>query len=222
MENFLEKIMAKTAQDILKNITMINNIKYNNNNNNTSIVSEESNDEIDTTSSFSGLASLSSEEALASSGTLPANWKGVKLDLFANPGHTLKITIIRHDGTRFACSSQMNSPRTHVFRGRERGQGTKSHWRLVEYLMELRDDYEYKISKVSKPRKGGTINNFVAMIYFTQEVWNVDLVYEHKIWNFKLDKDTSPAFRNKNGIASGYSGITGYTKPWVDGKELGI
>jgi hypothetical protein len=211
--------MAKTAQDILNQITMINNIKYNNNNNNTSIVSEESNGESSTPS-----VRLAEPvgEALASSGTLPSKWRGVKLDLFANPGHTLKITIIRHDGTRYACSANLNSPRSYVFRGRELGQGTKSHWRLVEYLMELRDDYQYKISKVGKPRKAGTIKDFVAMIYFTQEVWNVDLVYEHKIWNFKLDKEISLAFKNKNGIASGYHGITGYAKPWEDASELGI
>jgi hypothetical protein len=211
-----------TAKDILNQITMINNIKYNNNNNNTSIVSKESNEEEVMTSSSSGLASLSFEEALASTGTLPANWRGVKLDLFANPGHTLKITIIRHDGTRFACSANLNSPRSYVFRGKESGQGTKSHWRLVEHLMALRDDYDYKISKVGKPRKAGTINDFVAMIYMTEEIWRVDLVYEHKIWSFKLDKETTPAFRNKNGIASGYHGITGYAKPWQSGEELGI
>jgi hypothetical protein len=210
-----------TAKDILNQITMINNIKYNNNNNNTSIVSKENNEEEDIASLSSGIATLSFEEALASSGTLPANWRGVKLDLFANPGHTLKITIIRHDGTRFACSANLNSPRSYVFRGRET-QGSKSHWHLVEYLMELRDDYEYKISKVGKPKKSGTLLDFAAMIYFTQQVWNVDLVYEHKIWNFKLDKETSPAFTNKNGIATGYHGITGYTKPWQDPKELGI
>ena len=210
----------KTAQDIIDQITMINNIKYNNNNNNTSIVSKESNEEEATTSSF--LLAKPIGEALASTGTLPSKWRGVKIDLFANPGHTLKITIIRHDGTRFACSSQMNSPRTHVFRGRDQGQGTKTHWRLVEYLMELRDDYEYKISKVSKPRKGGTIKDFVAMIYLTDQMWQVDLIYEHQIWSFKLDKETSPAFRNKNGIASGYIGVTGYSKPWDDAEELGI
>lgn len=219
--------MAKTAQDVLKNLTMINNIKYNNNNNNTNIVSEESNEEGALTSSSSGLASLSASqesfgEALASSGTLPEKWKGVKIDLFSNPGHTLKITIIRHDGTRFACSSQMNSPRTHVFRGREQGKGSKSHWKLVEYLMELRDDYDYKISKVSKPRKGGTINDFVAMIYQSEGEWNADLVFEHKIWNFKLNNETTVAFRNKNGIASGYAGITGYSKPWETSEDLGI
>jgi hypothetical protein len=214
--------MKKTAQDIINQITMINNIKYNNNNNNTSIVSKESNEEEVITSSSSGLATLSFGEALASSGTLPSNWRGVKLDLFANPGHTLKITIIRHDGTRFACSANLNSPRSYVFRGREQGQGTKTHWHLVEYLMELRDDYEYKISKVGKPRKGGTLLDFAAMLYFTQEVWNVDLVYEHKVWNFKLDKEVSSAFKEKNGIASGYIGVTGYTKPWQDPKELGI
>lgn len=212
--------MAKTAEEI---ITKINNIKYNNNNNNTSIVSKESNGEEDTTSSFRLAEPVGSfGEALASSGTLPSNWRGVKLDLFANPKHTLKITIIRHDGSRFACSSQMNSPRTHVFRGREQGQGTKAHWHLVEYLMELRDDFDYHISKVSKPRKGGTLKDFAAMIYFTEQKWNVDLVYECKIWNFQLDKELSSAFKDKNGIASGYYGVVGNSKPWQDPKELGI
>ena len=217
--------MAK-AEDVLKKITMINNIKYikdNNNNNNTSIVSKESNEEEVLTSSFCLAEPVKPlGEALASYGTLPSNWRGVKLDLFANPKHTLKITIIRHDGTRFACSSNLNSPKSYVFRGRDQGQGTKSHWRLVEYLMELRDDFDYKISKVNKPRKGGTINNFVSMIYFTDGVWISELIYEHKIWSFRLDKELSSAFKDKNGIASGYYGITGYSKPWVTGEGLGI
>jgi len=212
--------MAKTAKEILDEITMFNNIKYNNNNNNTSIVSKESNEEEDSISSLCLAKPVG--EALASSGTLPSNWRGVKLDLFANPKLTLKITIIRHDGTRFACTSQMNSPRTHVFRGRERGQGTEAHWRLVEYLMELRDDYDYKISKVSKPRKGGTLLDFAAMIYFAEQQWNVDLVYENQIWHFCLDKEVTEVFLKNNGIATGYYGITGYSKPWQDPKELSI
>ena len=219
--------MAKTAQDVLNQITMINNIKYNKDNKHTNIVSEESNGEEVLTSSSSGLASLSAsqkplEEALASSGTLPANWRGVKLDLFANPRHTLKITIIRHDGTRFACSSQLNSPRTHVFRGRDQGRGSRYHWQLVEYLMELRDDFDYQISKVSKPRKGGTIDDFVVMIYHSDGIWHTDLVFEHKIWSFRLDRELSQAFVKNNGIATGYAGITGYSRPWFTAKELGI
>lgn len=217
--------MAK-AEDILKKITMINNIKYikdNNNNNNTSIVSKESNEEEVLTSSFCLAEPVKPlGEALASYGTLPSKWRGVKIDLFANPKHTLKITIIRYDGTRFACTSNLNSPRSYVFRGREQGQGTKTHWQLVEYLMELRDDYDYKISKVGKPRKGGTIKDFVAMIYFTNGIWTADLVFEHRIWSFRLDKELSQAFKDKNGIASGYYGITGYCKPWEDTEELGI
>jgi len=216
-----------TANDILKKITMINNIKYNNNNNNTNIVSKENNEEEVLTSSSSGLASLSASqkplgEALASSGTLPSKWRGVKLDLFANPKHTLKITIIRHDGTRFACSANLNSPRSYVFRGKDQGQGSKYHWQLVEHLMELRDDFDYKISKVGKPRKGGTIDDFVAMIYMTNGIWHTDLIYEHRIWSFRLDKEVSTSFKEKNGIATGYYGITGYAKPWTKGEELGI
>ncbi len=215
--------MAKTAQDILDQITMINNIKNNKDNKHTSIVSKE-NDVVEVSTSSLCLASASQplEEALASYGTLPANWRGVKLDLFANPGHTLKITIIKHDGSRFACTANLNSPRTHVFRGRDQGQGTKHHWRLVEYLMELRDDFDYKISKVGKPRKGGTIKDFVAMIYFSKGYWHTDLVFEHRIWSFKLDKERSQAFQDKNGIATGYQGITGYVRPWQSQEELGI
>lgn len=215
--------MAKTASDILNQITMINNIKNNNNNNNTSIISEETNGEEDLTSSF-GLAEPvgSLGEALASYGTLPANWRGVKLDLFANPKHTLKITITRRDGTRFACSSQLNSPRSYVFRGRDRGQGSQRHWQIVEYLMELRDDYDYKISKVNHLRKNGTLKDFVSLIYFSEGYWRVDLVFEHKIWSFTLDGVRSQAFQNKNGVATGYLGHTGYHKPWQDPRELGL
>jgi hypothetical protein len=212
--------MAKTARDILNQITMINNIKNNNNNNNTSIISKEINGEEDLTSSFCLAEPVG--EALASCGTLPANWRGVKLDLFANPKHTLKITITRKDGTRFACSSQLNSPRSYVFRGRERGEGSSTHWQIVEYLMELRDDYDYRISKVSHLRKNGTLKDFVAMIYFTENFWRVDLIFECKIWSFILDGERSQAFQDKNGIATGYAGITGYHKPWQDPKELGI
>lgn len=213
--------MAKTAKDILNEITNINNIKYNKDNNNTSIVSKENNEEEDLSSS--GLTSQKPlEEALASSGTLPAKWRGVKLDLFANPSYALKITIIRHDGTRFQCSANMNSPRSYVFRGRDQGQGTEYHWRLVENLMELRDDYDYRISKVGKPRKTGTIRDFVALIYHTQGHWHADLVFEQRIWSFRLDRETSEAFRRKNGVATGYIGVTGYARPWDNAEDLGI
>lgn len=214
-----------TAKQVISKITMINNIKYNNNSNTQS--SSKENDDAEVITSFSsGLASLSAsqplEEALASSGTLPGNWKGVKLDLFSNPGHTLKITIIRHDGTRFAATSNLNSPRSYVFRGRDQGQGTAEHWQLVDELMLLCKQYDYKISKVGKPRKGGSLKDFVAMIYLSNNIWIVNLVYENKIWNFELNKETSEEFTKKNGIASGYYGITTSNKPWQDPKELGI
>lgn len=222
--------MAKTARDVLNQVTMINNIKYNNNNNYTNIVSQESNEVATKISSSTGLASLSASskdsqplgEALASYGTLPSKWKGVKIDLFANPKHTLKLTIIRHDGTRFACTANLNSPKSYVFRGREQGQGSEEHWELVEYLMELRQNEDYKISKVGKPRKGGTIADFVAMTYLTDNVWTVEIIFNQKIWKFKLDKQVSENFQKKNGIATGYYGVTGFTKPWETQEELGI
>jgi len=218
--------MAKKASDVLSElsqITMINNIKYNNNNNNTSIVSDESNEVKQETPFSSGLAPRKAlGEALASSGTLPANWKGVKLDLFSNPGYTLKITIIRHDGTRFACSSNLNSPRSYVFRGRDQGQGTDTHWWLIEDLMAQRQSLDYKISKVNKPRKGGTLNDFAAMIYVQDNIWHAELIYEYRVWQFKLDRPISEEFTKSRGIATGYFGITTTAKPWQDPKELGI
>jgi hypothetical protein len=220
--------MAKSASDVLSGITNINNIKYNNNNKDiknlttTSIVSKENNIGETTTSCRVGFAASPKEETLVSNGTLPAKWKGVKIDLFSNPGYTLKISIIRHDGTRFPCSSQMNSPRSYVFRGRTTGQGSEEHWQLVEHLMELRKNEDYRISKVSQMKKGGTIEDFACLIYQKDSVWNADLIYEHQIWSFVLDNSLTPAFQKKNGIASGYAGITGYSKPWVSGKELGI
>lgn len=215
--------MAKTARDVINEITMINNIKNNKDNKHTSIVSKENNAvEVSTSSLCVASASQPLAEALASYGTLPSKWRGVKLDLFANPNYTLKITIIRHDGTRFQCSANMNSPRSYVFRGRDQGQGTEYHWRLVEHLMELRDDYDYRISKVGKPRKSGTIKDFVAMIYHSEGSWRADLVFEHRIWNFRLDGQISQAFQNKNGVATGYLGVTGYSRPWDSAEELGI
>jgi hypothetical protein len=93
---------------------------------------------------------------------------------------------------------------------------------LVEYLMELRDDYDYKISKVSQMRKGSTLRDFVALIYHTDNVWHTDLIYEHRIWSFPLTGVVSKAFADKNGIATGFRGITTYHRPWTDPKELGI
>jgi hypothetical protein len=218
--------MSRTAADVLSElsqITNINNIKYNNNNNNTSIVSDESNEVKKETQFPVGLASRKAlGEAFASSGTLPANWRGVKLDLFSNPGYTLKITIVRHDGTRFACSSNLNSPRSYVFRGKDQGQGTDIHWWLVEDLMAQREGMDYKISKVNKPRKGGTLNDFAAMIYLKDDVWHAELIYEYKVWQFALNRPISEEFKNNRGIATGYFGVTTTNKPWQDPKELGI
>jgi hypothetical protein len=218
--------MAKNAQQILSElnqITKINNIKYNNNIKHSNIVSDESNEVKQETSFSSGLASRKAlGEALASNGTLPPNWRGVKLDLFANPGYTLKITIIRHDGTQFACSSNLNSPNSYVFRGRKDGQGTDQHWWLLEDLMAARSDKQFQISKVNKPRKGGTLRDFAAMIYLDNGVWIAELVYEYKIWKFSLDKEISETFKTSNGIATGYYGQVINAKPWQDPKELGI
>ena len=216
--------MAK-ASDVISQITMINNFKYINNIKHTNIVSEESN-EVETDDFVFPLASPASQplgEALASSGTLPLLWKGVKLDLFANPGLTLKLTIVRQDNTKFPCSASLNSPLSYVYRGREQEQGTEEHWELLDWNIQRRKDqgYDVRASKIGKPRKGGTLKDFAAVVFNDGVNWNVDLVYELQVWHFILAGDVSDAFSKKNGIATTYCGVR-LARAWQDPKELGI
>lgn len=217
--------MAKKAQDIIDHITMINNInnvKNINDINNTIFVSEESN-EVEALTSSSVLASASQEpleEALASHGTLPSKWKGVKLDLFKHP--KLKITIIRHDNSKFACYASLNSPRSYVFRGRDQNLGSERHWQLIEYLMDLRKNEDYAISKVGQARKAGTIDDFAALIYHRDGVWHTDLIFELRIWSFKLTGSCSESFLAKDGIATAFIGTMHTGRSWITAEELGI
>lgn len=219
--------MAKTAKDILNEITMINNINYNNNNNNTSIVSKESNEEIDTPLASSGLASLSApleplEVAFMPPGTLPARWKGVKFDLFENPRKKLKITIVRPDNTKFECVAALNSPRTYVFRGRDENKGTEEFWNAVQTIFDQNKDQEgFCISKVSKPRKGQTIDNMAVALYLVEGINVLDFVYDNEIYQFKLTGQPSAKFLEMNGIATAYIGKTS-GRVWANKEDLGI
>lgn len=219
--------MAKTAQDILNQITMINNINYDNNDNNTNIVSKESNEEKDLTSFSSGLASLSAsqkplEVAFMPPGTLPARWKGVKFDLFENPRKKLKITIVRPDNTKFECVAALNSPRSYVFRGRNDDKGSEEFWNAVDVVYEkFKDNQQFAISKVSKPRKGQTIDNMAVALYDDMGIYTLAFVYDAEVYEFKLTGEPSAKFREMNGVATAYIGKTS-GREWANKEELGI
>jgi hypothetical protein len=219
--------MAKTALDVLNQITMINNINYNNNYNNTNIVSEENNEEEEIASLSSGITSFSApqeplEVAFMPPGTLPARWKGVKFDLFENPRKKLKITIVRPDNTKFACVAALNSPRSYVFRGRDEDKGTSDFWAAVESVYAKHKDTEdFRISKVSKPRKGQTLDNMAVALYSLDGVNVLDFIYDNEVYNFKLTGVVSENFKQANGVATAYIGKTS-DRAWANKEELGI
>jgi hypothetical protein len=219
--------MAKTAQDVLNQITMINNINYNNNNNYTNIVSKENNEEIEITSFPLGITSFSApqepiEVAFMPPGTLPARWRGVKLDLFENPRKKLKITIVRPDNTKFECVAALSSPRSYVFRGRDQDKGSFEFWSAVEQVYERQKDQEdFRISKVVKPRKGQTIDNMAVALYRIDQVYVIDFIYDDEVYHFKLTGIPSENFQKMNGIATAYIGKTS-DRPWANKEELGI
>lgn len=204
-------------------VTMINNINYNNNNNNTKFVSKENNQVVEDIATLpaGGEEIRALKVALVPQGTLPPKWRGLKIDLFENPRLKLKFSIIRQDNTKFECVAGMNSPRSYVFRGRVEGKGTEEYWNAVEQLFEKRkDEQNFRISKISKPRKGQTLNGLAVALY-QQKHWMIDLVYYDTIYTFALKGKTSDSFSKANGIATGYYGIT-TTRPWADLEELGL
>jgi hypothetical protein len=219
--------MKKTAQDVLKQITMINNINYNNNYNNTNIVSKENNEEEEIALLPSGITSFSApqeplEVAFMPPGTLPARWKGVKFDLFENPRKKLKITIVRPDNTKFTCVAALNSPRSYVFRGRDEDKGSADFWLAVESVYDKNKDTEdFRISKVSKPRKGQTLDNMAVALYTQDGVNVLDFIYDNEIYHYKLTGIVSEKFREANGVATAYIGKSS-DRAWANKEELGI
>jgi hypothetical protein len=217
----------KTAKEILNQITMINYINNNNNDNNTNIVSKENNAEEELTTSFSGIATLSApqeplEVAFMPSGTLPTRWKGVKFDLFENPRKKLKITIVRPDDSKFECVAALNSPRTYVFRGKDDDKGSDEFWNAVETIFERNKDFDdFRISKVSKPRKGQTIDNMAVALYKINDINVLDFIYDNEVYHFKLTGIPSEKFKQMNGVATAYIGKTS-GREWANKEELGI
>lgn len=205
-----------------KLVTMINYNNYNNYDNYTTFVSDENKQVVDNIASLPVGGERNKKAlgvALMPQGTLPPKWRGVKIDLFANPRLKLKFTILRHDNTKFQCVAGMNSPNSYIFRGREHNN-TDEHWNAVENIIKLRKhEVNFRISKLSKPRKGGTLHDLSVALY-KNDFWTINLIYDEQIYQFQLKNDISDKFKKANGIATTYYGIT--SRPWATKEELGI
>lgn len=228
-----EKILAK-----LKNRTNINNINYSTTQQHltTSIVVLDSNEVTEpATSSSTGLASLSAsqkplEPPLGGIGTLPANWRGVKLDLFQNgvsptgkPKLKIKASIIVDSQKEsIAVVAALNSPIRHMYRGSD-SQGDPQHWITVKTFqknLKKQGVKDYRASKFYLTGKQNTLENLCCFVWFEQG-WNAAIIRDGIVYEFLLEDAVSEAFQKANGIATAYYGHGKQTK-WVSLKDLGI
>ena len=192
-------------------ITMINNINYNTNNTNNSKnvydknILREQKEEVERPSAS---VSWQGERGVAfvPPGKLPAPWRGVKIDLFENPRLKLKFSIIRQDNSKFECLAGMNSKPTQVFRKRSEMDSTPEFWHCVERVLELRkSEPNFRISKITKARKAGVLNNMAVALY-QRNGWCVELIYDDQVYQFRLSCQITERFRGANGIATCYVG----------------
>jgi len=191
-------------------VTMINYINNNTNNSNNSMNVYDENIQKGDIEVKRPTASVSWQEKegveFAPPGKLPAPWRGVKIDLFQNPRLKLKFSIIRQDNSKFECLAGMNSKRTQVFRKRNEIDSTDAFWHTVEQLLELRKlEPNFRISKITKARKAGVLNN-IAVVMYRNTRWCVELIYHDQVYQFQLNNNITDAFRNANSIASVYVG----------------
>lgn len=192
-------------------ITMINNINYNTNNTNDSMNVYEKNiqrEQKEQVERPSASVSWQGERGVAfvPPGKLPAPWRGVKIDLFRNPRLKLKFSIIRQDNSKFECLAGMNSKPTQVFRKRSEMDSTPEFWNTVERVLELRkQEMNFRISKITKARKAGVINNMAVALY-QRDAWCVELIYGDLVYSFQLTGEITERFRSVNGIATVYMG----------------
>lgn len=208
-----------------KLVTMINYINYNTNNTNNSMnvyeknIQGVKNREVERPSAS---VSWQGERGVAfvPPGKLPAPWRGVKIDLFRNPRLKMKFSIIRQDNSKFECLAGMNSKPSQVFRQRSEMNSTPQFWHTVEQVLTLRkQESNFRISKITKARKAGVLNNMAVALY-RDVVWCVELIYDDVVYQFRLTDDITERFRSANGIATCYVGqhlFRGHNK-----EDLGI
>jgi len=225
-----------------KKVTNINNFNYNNyNNNNTNdfnyynICEDITNGVGTETSSGSGFAS--EEESICSlvgnlRPQIPKLWRGVKIDLFANPNPKtgipnlkIKFNIIKMDGTVQALLGGMNSPPSYLWRGVSEQEKTQPHWMVVKDVeREFKYSHnEYKVSKLVTPQKK-SITPLVCFLVEDEDFWFALLVDRGIRYLLPLKKQNAKlteSQRATNIIASEYFGKSKPNMSEVQ-DELGI
>jgi hypothetical protein len=162
---------------------------------------------------------------------LPAEWRGVKLDLFCNGTNKdgsaslkLNIGVIRKlDGAQVALQASLNSSwDSGVRRGVDaQDWSNESHWiKVKQHRKELEYIYKPRFSKIGlKQKAGGT--EMVAFVYKDRkQVWCADIVREGSVYSFELTDQMSAAQSESNLIATAYVGVK--KRPLIKAKELGI
>jgi len=204
------------------NINYTNYINYTNNNKLHNRC-EDHKEEMGTPSASFGLASLPSGKPHVVA--LPGDWRGLKIDVFLNPGkpfqqlYKIKLGIIKQDGTTQSVLASLGSPNEYVWRGVDAQQRQTFHYQQVEQLINELDSHVayYKISKCAMPYKTGTTDLVVSWIPATS---TVIIIREGEIFDYQVDDE--PTAKQKKGriVATKYVGQRGQKK--VSLKELGI
>lgn len=182
----------------------------------------------------SGPANLGSSAALApETDLLPAKWKSVKLDLFS-PGNmadgrakkTLKMGIIsRTTNSPVNLTAQLNSPIRHVYRNVPPDEIDNQHWTNVRtHEAYLRSRYrDLRASKFYQSGKKGTIGAIVAFVYVNeQQTHMMDLIYDGKLYEYRIADPGSDAFRQNSGFATAFYSIVNTRANWIKPEDLGI
>ena len=168
----------------------------------------------------SGIASLSEEESSVSrrgvwvcpaESEIPANWRGVKFDLFKNKTHLkLKVSVIKNDGTTQYLVAHLNSPRHYVFRGVDLQDRSLPQWKRVKEISDelTAANIDFKISKCCLPNKGSRSDMVVALSQDQNQDWIVILILKGQDRWFSLPYDAklTNAQIKANMISSRYIG----------------
>jgi hypothetical protein len=235
----MKKIINRES---LKNFTKINNNNNNNNfnnfndnNTNDCVVLADSQTikvkDFVSPTALSGLAasrSNTSGEVICSgvgniAEVLPRNWRGFKLDLFANPSLKLKASVIKEDGTTQELVAALNSPPEYIWRQVPLIELNSSHWLAVKTVKDdlTRAGIVYRASKFATPRKGSS-TKFVVFLYETDTDWQLQVVIKGAIYDYALSKQSklTDAQKKNNLIASLFVGKS--QKKLLDAEDLGL
>jgi hypothetical protein len=235
--------LPNRVQALPEHFTDINNNNYNNynnyenNNNNFNICGSTNNKPASLTpSGSSGLASLprpTGSPGVPQGGQvgMPAEWRGVKFDLFHNGYRGQKldaslkmaISIIKQDRGRQHLMANLNSPPDYVFRGVDESDIDNPHWQLVKLILSehIKSDIPFRASKCVLKNRAGT-TSLVLFLCEQDHDWVITIVRNGEYYCFDLLKhsELSQAQRSQNIIRTAFFG-RGQT-PIIKPEDLGI